>query len=80
MNNKNDVPEHILKVQRASIKYSLFNKKISKYCGRRCLAALNKFHKIQQNEIERKRGTVLINIYTRDIDIYSSSEPSSNKL
>ena len=29
------------------------------YCGRRCLAALNKFHKIQQNEI-RIRGIVLI--------------------
>ena len=26
MNNKNDAPEHILKVQRASIKYSLFKK------------------------------------------------------
>ena len=49
-------------------------------CGRRCLAALNKFHKIQQNEIERIRGIVLINIYTCDIDIDSSSEPSSNKL
>ena len=39
------------------------------HCGRRCLAALNKFHKIQQNEIERIRGTVLINIYTCDLDI-----------
>ena len=29
-------------------------------CGRRCLAVLNKFHKIQQNEIERIRDTVLI--------------------
>ena len=50
------------------------------FCGRRCLAALNKFHKIQQNEIEQIRGIVLINIYTCDIDIDSSSEPSSNKL
>ena len=25
-------------------------------CGRRLLSALNKFHKIQQNEIERIRG------------------------
>ena len=41
---------------------------------------LNKFHKIQQNEIEHIRGIVLKNIYTSDIDIYSSSEPSSNKL
>ena len=49
-------------------------------CGRRCLAALNKSHKIQQNKIERIRGIVLKNIYTCDIDIYSSSEPSSNKL
>ena len=39
------------------------------YCGRRCLAALNKFHKIQQNEIEQIRGTVLINIYTCDLEI-----------
>ena len=29
------------------------------YCGRRCLAPLNKSHKIQQNEIERIRGIVL---------------------
>ena len=49
-------------------------------CGRLCLAALNKSHKIQQNEIERIRGIVLKNIYTCDIDIDSSSEPSSNKL
>ena len=49
-------------------------------CGRRCLAVLNKSHKIQQNEIERIRGIVLINIYTCDIDIDSCSEPSSNKL
>ena len=34
----------------------------AKWCGRRCLAALNKFHKIQQNEIERIRGTVLIRL------------------
>ena len=50
------------------------------YCGRRCLAALNKFHKSQQNEIERIRGIVLKNIYTCDFDIDYSSEPSSNKL
>ena len=56
MNNKNDVPEHILKVQRASIKYSLFKKKISKYCGRRCQAALNKFYKVPQNEMEQILG------------------------
>jgi len=29
------------------------------YCGRRCLAPLNKSHKIQQNEIERIRGIVM---------------------
>ena len=50
------------------------------YCGRRCLAALNKFHKIQQNEIERIRGIVLKIIYRCDFDIDDSSEPSSNKL
>ena len=49
-------------------------------CGRRCQAALNKSHKNQQNEIERIRGIVMINIYTCDFDIYSSSEPSSSKL
>ena len=49
-------------------------------CGRRCLAALNKFHKIPQNEIEQIRGIVLKNIYTCYIDIDSSFEPSSNKL
>ena len=49
-------------------------------CGRRCLAALNK---IQQNEIERIRGIVLISsstVYTCEIDIDSSSEPSGIKL
>ena len=50
-----------------------------KYCERRCLAALNKSHKIQRNEIERIRGIVL-KVYTCDIDIFSCSEPSSNKL
>ena len=40
----------------------------------------NKFHKIQQNEIERIRGIVLKIIYTCDFDIDDSSEPSSNKL
>ena len=50
------------------------------YCGRRCLAALNKFHKSKQNEIERIRGIVLKNFYTCDFDIDYSSEPSSNKL
>ena len=34
----------------------------------------------QQNEIEQIWGILLINIYTCDIDIDSSSEPSSNKL
>ena len=34
-----------------------------------------KFHKIQQNEIERIRGTVLKNIYTCDLDINYYSEP-----
>ena len=48
---------------------------ILRMCGRRCLAALNKFHKIQQNEIEQIRGTVLINIYTCDLDINYYSEP-----
>ena len=43
-------------------------------CGRRCLAALNKFHKIPQNEIERILGTVLINIYMCDLDINYYSE------
>ena len=41
---------------------------------------VKQFHKIQQNEIEQIQGTVLINIYTCDMDIDSSSEPSSNKL
>ena len=59
-----------------TMRITVFNKTI--VCGRRCLAALKKSHKIQQNEIERIRGIVLKNIYTYDIDIYSSSEPSSN--
>ena len=54
--------------------------KKSLICGRQCLAALNKFHKIQQNEIERIQGIVLKNIYTCDFDIDYSSEPSINKL
>ena len=53
---------------------------IQSYCGRRCLAALNKFHKIQRNEIERIRGIVLTDSNTCDIDIDSCSEPSSNKV
>ena len=39
--------------------------------------------KIQQNEIERIRGIstdIISTVYTCDIDIDSSSEPSSNKL
>ena len=44
-------------------------------CGRRLLSALNKFHKIQQNEIERIRGIVLINIYMCDIEYNDCSEP-----
>ena len=36
-------------------------------CGRRCLAALNKFHKIQRNEIERIRGIVLAGSLTHVI-------------
>ena len=51
------------------------NREILRMCGRRCLAALNKFHKIQQNEIEQMRDTVLINIYTCDLDINYYSEP-----
>ena len=57
--------------------------KLINRCGRRCLAALNKFHKIQQNEIERIRSIstdMISTVYTCDIDIDSSSEPSSNKL
>ena len=36
-------------------------------CGRRCLAALNKFHKIQRTEIERIRDIVLTDSLTRVI-------------
>ena len=61
------------------IKFDYFEWKW-KYCGRQCLATLNKFHKIQQNEIERIRGIVLKNIYMYDLDINIYSEPSSNKL
>ena len=32
------------------------------FCGRRLLSTLNKFHKIQQNEIERIRGIVLYSL------------------
>ena len=39
------------------------------FCGKRCLATLNKFHKIQQNEKERIRGIGLKNIYMGDFDI-----------
>ena len=64
-----NILKHVLKKQ-VKVEYhfdiiyvnlkGVFAKNERGYCGRRCLAALNKFHKIQQNEIEGIRGGGLI--------------------